>query len=100
MRTAGLWKDYELIDCSDGCRLERWNDIVLIRPDPQVIWKTPKEHPLWNSPHAVYHRSSTGGGNWEIIRKMPDVWQMGYGELTFNIKAMGFKHTGLSPSRL
>ena len=99
MRTAGLWKDYELIDCSDGCRLERWNDIILIRPDPQVIWKTPKEHPLWNNPHAVYHRSSSGGGSWEILKKMPDVWQVGYGELMFNIKAMGFKHTGLFPEQ-
>ncbi len=99
MRTAGLWKDYELIDCSDGSRLERWNDIILIRPDPQVIWKTPKEHPLWNNPHAVYHRSNSGGGSWEICKKMPDVWKVGYGELMFNIKAMGFKHTGLFPEQ-
>lgn len=99
MRTADLWKDYELIDCSDGERLERWKDIILVRPDPQVIWKTPKENPLWYSPHAVYNRSSTGGGSWQVRKKMPDVWQVGFENLNFNIKTMGFKHTGLFPEQ-
>ena len=71
MRTADGWKDYELIDCSDGERLERWRDIILVRPDPQVIWKTPKENPLWFTPHAIYNRSNTGGGSWRICKKCP-----------------------------
>ena len=99
MRTADLWKDYELIDCSDGERLERWKNIILVRPDPQVIWKTPKENPLWYDPHAVYNRSNTGGGSWQIRKKMPDVWQVGFENLNFNIKTMGFKHTGLFPEQ-
>ena len=99
MRIADSWKDYELIDCSDGERLERWKDIVLVRPDPQVIWKTPRDNPLWHNPHAVYNRSNTGGGNWQVCRKMPDVWQVGLDELRFNIKTMGFKHTGLFPEQ-
>lgn len=99
MRTADLWKDYELIDCSDGERLERWKNIILVRPDPQVIWKTPKENPLWYDPHAVYNRSNTGGGSWQVRKKMPDVWQVGFENLNFNIKTMGFKHTGLFPEQ-
>ncbi len=99
MRTADCWKDYELIDCSAGRRLERWGDIILIRPDPQVIWKTPESHPLWKNPHAVYNRSSSGGGSWEILKKIPDSWQIGYKELTFNVKPMGFKHTGVFPEQ-
>ena len=93
------WIDYELIDCSDGERLERWGDIVLVRPDPQVIWKTPKENPLWYNPHAIYNRSNTGGGSWRVCKKMPDVWQIALDELKFNIKTMGFKHTGLFPEQ-
>lgn len=99
MRTADCWRDYELIDCSDGERLERWGDIILVRPDPQVIWKTPKENPMWLRPHAVYNRSSSGGGSWQVLKKMPDVWQIGLDELKFNIKTMGFKHTGLFPEQ-
>ena len=99
MRTADSWIDYELIDCSDGERLERWGDIILVRPDPQVIWKTPKENPLWYNPHAIYNRSNTGGGSWRVCKKMPDVWQIGFDELKFNIKTMGFKHTGLFPEQ-
>ena len=89
MRAYKDWKDYELIDCSDGERLERWGDIVLVRPDPQVIWKTPKEHPLWATPHAIYNRSSSGGGSWSVYSKMPPVWQIGFEDLKFNIKTMG-----------
>lgn len=99
MRVADKWKDYELIDCSYGERLERWGNITLIRPDPQVIWKTEKKNPLWKKADAVYHRSQSGGGNWEIKRKIPDFWTIGYRDLTFNIKTMGFKHTGLFPEQ-
>ncbi len=99
MRKADNWIDYELIDCSDGERLERWGDIILVRPDPQVIWKTPKENPLWYTPHAIYNRSNTGGGSWRVCKKMPDVWQIGLDDLRFNIKTMGFKHTGLFPEQ-
>ncbi len=99
MRVADNWKDYELIDCSCGERLERWGNVTLIRPDPQVIWKTEKKNPLWKKADAVYHRSQTGGGNWEIRNKIPDFWTIGYRDLTFNIKTMGFKHTGLFPEQ-
>ena len=99
MRIADKWRDYELIDCSSGERLERWGNIILIRPDPQVIWKTEKKNPLWRSADAVYHRSQSGGGNWEIKKKIPDFWTVCYRDLSFNIKTMGFKHTGLFPEQ-
>ena len=99
MRYSTDWKDYELIDASSGERLERWGDIILIRPDPQIIWNTPKNNPLWRKAHARYHRSSSGGGQWEVMKKIPDVWQVRYHSLTFNIKPMGFKHTGLFPEQ-
>ena len=99
MRSTFDWKDYELIDCSDGERLERWNNIILIRPDPQVIWKTPKNNPLWKKADAVYHRSKSGGGAWEIKTKLPPYWSIDYKDLTFNIKTMGFKHTGIFPEQ-
>lgn len=99
MRVADNWKDYELIDCSCGERLERWGDVILIRPDPQVIWKTPKKNPLWKKADAVYHRSNSGGGQWEIRNKIPSFWTVDYRDLTFNIKTMGFKHTGIFPEQ-
>ena len=99
MRVADNWKDYELIDCSCGERLERWGNVTLIRPDPQVIWKTPKKNPLWKKADAIYHRSQTGGGQWEIKNKIPAFWTINYRDLTFNIKTMGFKHTGLFPEQ-
>ena len=99
MRYSTDWKDYELIDASSGERLERWGDIILIRPDPQIIWNTPRNNPLWRKAHARYHRSSSGGGQWEVIKKIPDVWQVHYHSLTFNIKPMGFNHTGLFPEQ-
>lgn len=99
MRTPLSWKDYELIDCSEGERLERWGDIVLIRPDPQVIWKTNKKHPLWRKANARYHRSNSGGGQWETYTKIPAEWNIDYNDLTFHIKTMGFKHTGLFPEQ-
>ncbi len=98
MREA-QWKDYELIDCSDGERLERWGDIVLIRPDPQIIWHTPKKNPLWKNAHARYMRSSSGGGAWQYYQKIPSQWSIKYNDLTFNIKPMGFKHTGVFPEQ-
>lgn len=99
MRYTKDWKDYELIDCSSGERLERWGDIILVRPDPQVIWKTPKNNPLWKKANAYYHRSKSGGGAWDIRTKTPDFWSINYKDLTFNIKPMGFKHTGLFPEQ-
>ena len=98
MRSAN-WKDYELIDTSQGERLERWGDIILIRPDPQIIWNTPKENPLWRNAHARYHRSSSGGGKWEQYRKIPAVWQISYRNIVFRIKPMGFKHPGVFPEQ-
>lgn len=99
MRNTFNWKDYELIDCSDGERLERWKDIILVRPDPQVIWKTEKKNPLWKKADAFYHRSKTGGGNWEVKTKLPPFWTLQYKDLTFNVKNMGFKHTGIFPEQ-
>lgn len=99
MRNTFDWKDYELIDCSDGERLERWKDIILVRPDPQVIWKTEKKSPLWKQADAFYHRSKTGGGNWEIRTSLPPFWTLQYKDLTFNVKNMGFKHTGIFPEQ-
>lgn len=98
MKTA-QWRDYELIDTSDGERLERWGDIILIRPDPEIIWKTEKKHPLWRNAHARYQRSKTGGGAWQTFKPIPDVWKIHYKELTFRLKPMGFKHTGLFPEQ-
>ncbi len=99
MRYTKDWKDYELIDCSCGERLERWGNVILVRPDPQVIWKTPKTNPFWHKADAYYHRSKSGGGQWEIRNKIPHFWSINYKDLTFNIKTMGFKHTGLFPEQ-
>ncbi|MDE5983993.1 MAG: class I SAM-dependent methyltransferase [Eubacterium sp.] len=99
MRYTKDWKDYELIDCSCGEKLERWTREILIRPDPQVIWKSEKEHRLWYQPSARYMRSRTGGGKWQVFKRIPDAWQVRYKDLTFNIKTMGFKHTGLFPEQ-
>ena len=99
MRLSEHWKDYELIDTSDGERLERWGDIFLIRPDPQIIWSTGRKNPLWRNAHARYYRSNKGGGHWETYRKVPDRWTIRYNQLVFNIKPMGFKHTGVFPEQ-
>lgn len=98
MWVSDKWKDYELLDCSDGERLERWGRYTLVRPDPQVIWDTPKKDPRWQKPDATYTRSSTGGGKWEKGR-LPEAWQISYGDLTFNVKPMNFKHTGVFPEQ-
>ena len=99
MRIVSGFDDYELIDSSSGEKLERWGDIILIRPDPQIIWKTEKKHPLWRDAHARYIRSNSGGGHWERYKNVPDVWSIKYDNLTFNLKPMGFKHTGLFPEQ-
>ena len=92
------WKDYELLDTSDGERLERWGKYILVRPDPQVIWKKARESRLWTKADAGYRRSSSGGGAWSE-NKLPESWVINYGELRFLIKPMGFKHTGLFPEQ-
>ena len=99
MRYTKDWKDYELLDCSGGERLERWGNVVLIRPDPQVIWNTPKEHPLWHRADARYVRSKEGGGHWECRRQLPEAWNISYKDLQFKISPTGFKHTGLFPEQ-
>lgn len=99
MRYTKDWKDYELLDCSGGERLERWGNVVLIRPDPQVIWNTPKEHPLWHRADARYVRSKEGGGHWECRRQLPEAWNINYRDLQFKISPTGFKHTGLFPEQ-
>ena len=99
MRFTDKFKDYELIDASNGERLERWKDIILIRPDPQIIWESERTNPLWNQAHARYHRSEKGGGYWESYKPVPDVWSVEFENLKFNLKPMGFKHTGLFPEQ-
>lgn len=98
MYISDKWKEYEVIDASAGEKLERWGDYVLVRPDPQVIWDTPKKDPLWKKANGIYHRSSKGGGSWEF-KDLPDEWQIHYGKLTFNLKPFAFKHTGLFPEQ-
>lgn len=92
------WKDYELLDCSKGEKLERWGDKILVRPDPQVIWDTDREDMRWRKANARYSRSSTGGGSWDK-KSLPESWQVHYRDLTFNVKPMNFKHTGLFPEQ-
>ena len=98
MRIAN-WKDYELIDTSAGERLERWGNVILIRPDPQIIWDTPKDNTMWREANARYQRSQTGGGSWQELKRVPPMWKINYGELTFQLKTMGFKHTGIFPEQ-
>ena len=97
MWSADGWNDYELLDCGDGERLERWGKQILVRPDPQAIWPRGK-HPAWRKPDAKYHRSDKGGGNWEIFN-LPPSWQVAYGSLQFQVKPMNFKHTGVFPEQ-
>ena len=99
MNIASNWKDYEILDMANGEKLERWNNIYLIRPDPQIIWKEKSYPEKWKQANARYNRSSSGGGNWQRYKKIPDAWQVKYKDLTFNIKPMGFKHTGLFPEQ-
>lgn len=99
MDVARDWKDYEILDMANGEKLERWKNIVLVRPDPQIIWKNKSFPNKWEDVNARYIRSSTGGGNWDFNKKVPANWQIKYKDLTFNIKPMGFKHTGLFPEQ-
>lgn len=99
MRVADGWKEYRLIDTSSMEKLESWNGHLLIRPDPQVIWKTPHNCPQWNQASGHYKRDSKGGGNWEYKSKLPDSWEMSYKNLKFRIHPTGFKHTGLFPEQ-
>ena len=99
MDIANNWKDYEILDMANGEKLERWGNVVLIRPDPQIIWKNKSFPEKWNKANARYNRSSSGGGAWKYNSKMPENWQIKYKDLVFNIKPMGFKHTGLFPEQ-
>lgn len=99
MIISDKWKDYEILDMADGEKLERWGNIILIRPDPQIIWKEKSKPALWKKANAHYHRSKSGGGEWEYIKNVPKAWQIRYKDLVFNLKPMGFKHTGLFPEQ-
>ena len=98
MWIADKWNDFELIDCSDGEKLERWGQYYLVRPDPQAIWLTPRTNEHWLNSNARYHRSESGGGSWNKGR-LPESWKISYGNLTFLVKPMNFKHTGLFPEQ-
>ena len=98
MWIAEGWRDYELLDCGGGERLERWGQRILIRPDPQAIWSPPRRNPLWNQADGRYLRSHTGGGRWEKAA-LPESWEIAYGALSFGVKPMNFKHTGLFPEQ-
>ena len=99
MNVAKNWEDYEILDMANGEKLERWKDVILARPDPQIIWSNKSFPEKWKKTNARYIRSTEGGGHWEYNKKMPNSWQVKYKDLTFNIKPMGFKHTGLFPEQ-
>jgi len=99
MRIADFWRDYEIIATGDGLKLERWGDIYLLRPDPQVIWRAARDMYAYPKLNAVYKRSEKGGGRWQIIKPFPAQWNISYKDLTFSVKPMGFKHTGLFPEQ-
>ena len=99
MDVARDWKDYEILDMANGEKLEKWKDVILVRPDPQIIWKSKSFPERWKNANARYIRSSTGGGNWDFNKKAPANWQVKYKELIFNIEPMGFKHTGIFPEQ-
>lgn len=98
MWVADGWKDYEVIDTSNGEKLERWGKYILVRPDPQVIWDTPRQDARWRNKNAHYHRSSRGGGQWEVFN-LPEQWDVSYKDLRFHLKPFSFKHTGLFPEQ-
>ena len=98
MWIADKWRDYELLDCGGGEKLERWDSQLLVRPDPQAIWETDRDYPGWKRANGRYLRSQTGGGHWEK-GKLPESWQVRYADLTFQVKPMNFKHTGLFPEQ-
>lgn len=99
MKLANSWTDYEIIDASNGEKLERWKNIYLLRPDPQVVWDNGDLRELYSDINAIYFRSNKGGGHWESLKKTPERWIVKYNNLVFNIKQMGFKHTGLFPEQ-
>ena len=99
MRVAKDWKDYEILDMANGEKLERWGNYILERPDPQIVWQDKSFKDKWKKVDAIYHRSKKGGGYWENISNVKETWQVKYKDLTFNIKQMGFKHTGLFPEQ-
>ena len=99
MNIANNWEDYEILDMANGEKLERWGKYTLVRPDPQIIWNKKTYEGKWKEANAVYNRSKTGGGSWNYKTKLPDAWKIKYKNLTFNIKLMGFKHTGLFPEQ-
>ncbi len=99
MRAENKWQDYILLDATDGYRLESWGGVILVRPDPQVVWKFEKRSPMWNKAHAVYHRSTKGGGEWEYRKKFPNEWNIRYDDMTFKVTPTGFKHTGIFPEQ-
>ncbi|MBO5348666.1 MAG: class I SAM-dependent methyltransferase [Clostridia bacterium] len=99
MNLANDWTDYQILDMANGEKLEKWNNVILVRPDPQIIWKQKSFPEKWKNANAEYLRSNTGGGQWKYNKKMPESWQVKYKNLSFNIKPMGFKHTGLFPEQ-
>ena len=99
MKISNNWADYEILDMNSGKKLEKWGSYILNRPDPQIIWSKDIDSNLWDKADAIYHRSNKGGGHWENINNLPNNWQVKYKDLTFNIKQMGFKHTGLFPEQ-
>ncbi len=99
MKTVQDWVDYQILDMADGKKLESWKQFTLIRPDPQIIWKNKTNDELWNQVDATYERSNTGGGSWKFCHPIKERWQINYQDLTFNLKLMGFKHTGLFPEQ-
>lgn len=99
MRPADSWRDYELLDATNHNRLERWGQTLLIRPDPQVIWKNDETSPLWAKADAVYYRSAKGGGQWNYHKKLPQKWQIHWNDLTLIVSPTGFKHTGVFPEQ-
>jgi 23S rRNA (cytosine1962-C5)-methyltransferase len=99
MIIADKWKDFELLNTGNGDKLERWGKYILRRPDPQIIWRADDQSPQWKKADAWYHRSKSGGGEWEFFRKLPERWVITYGNLKFYVKPMGFKHTGIFPEQ-
>lgn len=99
MFVADGWSDYKILDCSDGEKLERWGNKILVRPDPQIVWKSDKSVEEWRTADARYIRSKSGGGSWQSYRKIPESWTIKYKNLTFGVKPMGFKHTGIFPEQ-
>ena len=99
MRADNKWQDYKLLDATDGYRLESWGGVILVRPDPQIVWKFEKKSPMWEKAHAVYHRSSKGGGEWEYRKKFRAEWNIKYDNMTFKVTPTGFKHTGIFPEQ-